>query len=110
MFKQNSILDSLAPRAKVPEPREILHRSSLDRVKMPFSIRHLFLWRQSQGRRKHQKIGGGTSFQGHFGILKRAPKQFFPEMLATGEGEKKFSRHSIPKLHVFDQIFFKNLD
>ena len=32
-----------------------------------------------QGRRKHQKIGeGGTGFQGHFWILKRAPKKIFP--------------------------------
>ena len=30
-------------------------------------------------------------------------------MLATGGGEEKFSRHTIPKLHVFDQIIFKNL-
>jgi hypothetical protein len=67
MFKQNSILDSLAPRAKVPEPREIIHRSSLDRVKMPFSIRHLFLWRQSQGRRKHEKIGGAPASRGTLG-------------------------------------------
>jgi hypothetical protein len=33
-------LESLAPRAKVPEPREILHCRSLNRVKMPFSMRH----------------------------------------------------------------------
>jgi hypothetical protein len=37
-------------------------------------------------------------------------------MLATGGGggggggKKKFSRRSIPKLHVFDQIFKKNLE
>jgi hypothetical protein len=32
-------------------------------------------------------------------------------MLATGGGgEKKFSRHTIPKLHVFDQIVLKNLE
>ena len=31
----------------------------------------------NQGRRKHQKMGGGTGFQEHFGILKRAPKTFF---------------------------------
>jgi hypothetical protein len=31
--------------------------------------------------------------------LKRAPKKFFPEMLATGGGAReKFSRHTIPKL------------
>jgi hypothetical protein len=30
-----------------------------------------------------------------------APKNFF------GGGEEKFTRHTIPKLHVFDQIFFK---
>ena len=29
-------LENFAPRAKVPEPREILHRRSLARVKMPF--------------------------------------------------------------------------
>jgi hypothetical protein len=56
-----------------------------------------------QGRRKHQKIGG-TGFQGHFWILKRAPKKISPEMLATGVGEKTFS-----KLHVFDQIVSKNI-
>ena len=37
---------------------------------------------------------GGTGFQGHFWILKRAPKKFFPEMLATmgggGGGEKLY--------------------
>ena len=31
-----------------------------------------------------KRLGGGHRFQGHFGILKRAPKKFFPEMLATG--------------------------
>jgi hypothetical protein len=40
-----------------------------------------------------------------------APKKIFPEMLVTGGGgERKISRHTIPKLHVFDQIFFKNLE
>jgi hypothetical protein len=49
----------------------------------------------------------------HFWILKRAPKKNFPEMLATGGGlggggeEEKFSRRTIPELHVFDQIFLK---
>jgi hypothetical protein len=47
--------------------------------------------------------GGGTGFQGHFWILKRAPKKFFPEML-------EFSRHTMPKLHVFDQIYLKNIE
>jgi hypothetical protein len=46
--------------------------------------------------------------------LKRAPKKCFPEILATGEGgggeEEKFSRRTIPKLHVFDQIFFKKFE
>ena len=32
---------------------------------------------------------GGTGFQGHFWILKMAPKKRFPEMLATG-GDKNF--------------------
>jgi hypothetical protein len=35
-------------------------------------------------------------------------------MLATGRGrgggEEKFSRHTKPKLHVFDQIFLKNIE
>jgi hypothetical protein len=32
-------------------------------------------------------------------------------MLAMGgRAEEKFSRRSIPKLHVFDQIFKKNLE
>jgi hypothetical protein len=35
-------------------------------------------------------------------------------MLATGGGggeeEEKFSRRTIPKLHVFDKMFFKNLE
>jgi hypothetical protein len=50
-----------------------------------------FRFRCKQGRRKHQKIGGHR-FQGHFRILKRAPKTFFPKMLATGGGggEKNF--------------------
>jgi hypothetical protein len=39
--------------------------------------------------------------------LKWAPKKFFPEMLATGGGEEKFSGRTIPKLHVFDQFFKK---
>jgi hypothetical protein len=41
--------------------------------------------------------------------LKRAPKKIFQEMLARGGGwEKgKFSRRTIPKLHVFDHIFLK---
>jgi hypothetical protein len=42
--------------------------------------------------------------------LKRAPKKFFPEMLAGGAGGEKFSRRTIPKLHVFDQICLKNLE
>jgi hypothetical protein len=40
--------------------------------------------------------------------LKRAPKKFFPEML--GGEKEKFSRRTIPKLHVFDQFFLKNLE
>jgi hypothetical protein len=39
--------------------------------------------------------------------LKRAPKNVFKEMLATGGGEGTFSRRTIPKLHVFDHIFLK---
>ena len=30
-------------------------------------------------------------------------------MFGMGGGEK-FSRHTIPKLHVFDQIFLRNLE
>jgi hypothetical protein len=48
-----------------------------------------------------------TGFQGHFWILKRAPKKFFPKMLATGGERKIFPWHTIPKLHVFDQMFLK---
>jgi hypothetical protein len=47
--------------------------------------------RHNQGRRKHQKIGGGApASRGHFRVSKRAPKKFFPEMLATGGGRKHF--------------------
>ena len=50
---------------------------------------------------------GGTGFQGHFWILKRAPKKFPPEMLATmGGGERKIILY--PNiLNVFDQFFLK---
>jgi hypothetical protein len=42
----------------------------------------------AQGRRKHQKIGGGApgSMQGHFWILKRAPKKFSRICWRRGEG------------------------
>jgi hypothetical protein len=67
-----------------------------------------------QGRRKHQKFGGGRAPASRgtllFRVLKRAPKKFFPQMLATGGGREKFSRRTIPKLHVFDHIFLKNLE
>ena len=43
-------------------------------------------WALWQGRRKHRTIGGGTGFQGHIRILKRAPKTFSPEMLVTSGG------------------------
>jgi hypothetical protein len=51
-----------------------------------------------QGRRKHQKIGGGGGGGGapaSKALLdnEKAPKNIFPEMLATGEG--KFSNHII---------------
>jgi hypothetical protein len=40
--------------------------------------------------------------------LKSAPKKFSPEMLATGRGGRnKFSRRTVPKLHVFDKMFLK---
>jgi hypothetical protein len=35
--------------------------------------------------------------------LKRAPKNYFPGNVGGG-GEEIFSRRTIPKLHVFDQI------
>jgi hypothetical protein len=40
-----------------------------------------------QGRRKHEKVGGGGGpvSRGTLG-MKRAPKIFFSEMLATGKG------------------------
>ena len=41
-----------------------------------------------QGRRKHQKVGGGgggTGFERHF-WNEKGPKKFSPEMLATREG------------------------
>ena len=37
-----------------------------------------------------KRLGGGTGFQGHFWILKRALKKLFPEMLARGGGKKYF--------------------
>jgi hypothetical protein len=39
-----------------------------------------------------------------------APKKIFQEMLATGGRREKFSRHTIPQLHVFDQFFLKNVE
>jgi hypothetical protein len=59
--------------------------------------------------------GGGTASRGTLGYWKGYLKNFPPEILATGGGggggaeEEKFSRRTIPKLHVFDQIIFKNL-
>jgi hypothetical protein len=54
---------------------------------------------------------GGTGFQGHFWILKRAPKKFFPEILAKmGGGEKNYTTVYPNILHVFDQFFFKNIE
>ena len=49
-----------------------------------------------QGRRKHQKIGGGGGHRlsGALGILEMAPKTFFPEMLATGGGGMIPSYHT----------------
>ena len=47
-----------------------------------------------QGRRKHQKFGGGRAPASRgtllFRVLKRAAKKFSPEMLATGGGREKF--------------------
>ena len=37
--------------------------------------------------------GGGRRLRRHFWIMKKAPKNIFPEMLATGE--RKFSNHII---------------
>ena len=52
--------------------------------------------------------GGAPASRGTLGIEK-APKKFFPEILATG-GREKFSRRTIPKLHVFEQICLRNLE
>jgi hypothetical protein len=41
----------------------------------------------------------GTSLQGHFWILKRAPKKFPPEMLTVG-GEKK----NFPVIPIITEI------
>jgi hypothetical protein len=43
-----------------------------------------------QGRRKHQKVGGGGApiSRGTFG-MKRAPKKFFSEILASGRGLRR---------------------
>ena len=48
---------------------------------------------------------GGIGFQGHFGILKRAPKKILGAL--DGGGEEKSPRHIIPKLHIFYQFFQK---
>jgi hypothetical protein len=50
---------------------------------------------------QHYKRLGGTGFQGHFWILKRAPKKFFPQMLATEGGGRKIYRHIIPEIARF---------
>jgi hypothetical protein len=50
---------------------------------------HLQKFRSGLGCRKNQKVGGGgvLVLRGTFGI-KRAPKKFFPEMLAGGGGRR----------------------
>jgi hypothetical protein len=58
--------------------------------------KHLYRRLHAGAHRKHQKIGGGGGgggVRGHFWIMKKAPKNISPEMLATGEG--KFSNHHI---------------
>jgi hypothetical protein len=39
----------------------------------------------AKGRRKRLKVGGGADFEGH-SSNKKAPQNFFPEMLALREG------------------------
>jgi hypothetical protein len=57
----------------------------------------------AQGRRKHLEFGGAPASRGTV-LLKRAPKNFFPEMLSTGGGGvrkfflREIFRHIIPKL------------
>jgi hypothetical protein len=59
----------------------------------------------NQGRRKHQKIGVAPASRGTLGYRKGHLKKFSQRCWRRGRGKKKFSRRSIPKLHVFDQIF-----
>jgi hypothetical protein len=39
--------------------------------------------------------------------IEKAPKKFFPGNVGDGKGGGTFSRHTIPKLHVFDQFCLK---
>jgi hypothetical protein len=50
-------------------------------------VQYVLLIYRGVGSIKRLGEGGGTGFQGHFWILKRAPKNVFPEMLATGGGD-----------------------
>jgi hypothetical protein len=55
-----------------------------------------------QGHRKHQKVRGGSTFG-----MKRAPKNFFTEMLATGrriERRKTKCNHKSGGLEADSQI------
>ena len=63
----------------------------------------------SQGRRKHQKIGGAPASRGTLGYRKGHLKNFSRKcwQRGGGRGRKNFPVVGIPKLHVFDQIFYK---
>jgi hypothetical protein len=64
-----------------------------------------------QRRRKHQKIGGAPASRGTLGYRKGHLKNFTGNVGDGGRGEggrrEKFSRRTIPKLHVFDHIVLK---
>ena len=55
----------------------------------------------AQGRRKHLEFGGAPASRGTV-LLKRAPKNFFPEMLSTGGArcEKIFPEGNFPAYHT----------
>jgi hypothetical protein len=61
----------------------------------------------SQGRRKHQKIGGGApASRGTLGYRKGHLKNFSPKCWRRG-GKKKFSRRSIPNCTFLTKFFKK---
>jgi hypothetical protein len=70
-----------------------------------------FVVTRVQRRRKHQKIGGAPASRGTLGYRKGHLKNFTGNVGDGGRGEggrrEKFSRRTIPKLHVFDHIVLK---